>query len=150
MSHLPKTIPPPRDTWKMSGLKLVLNLNWPVAALMLEQYALTYQTSVYVIGFLDMAKEWEMGAEQRMTFRWNSIKSIHIRATEKWNRMDFQKCTHCAEFTRYTLTNSHFESHVRATLHLPVVQPHLLSYSSQAFAIPGQYAFAHQDVSMRI
>lgn len=41
-------------------------MSWRVAVLNLAQPVLTYQTSVYVIGFLAMVKE---GEKQQMTFR---------------------------------------------------------------------------------
>lgn len=131
----------------MSWLKPMFSMSLLVAVLNLVQSVLTYQTSVYVIGFLAVVKE---GQKQQMTFRWNSIKSIHIRAMERGREWIFRHALTALTLLSRTVTNLSFKWHVGVFLHLPVLQPHLISYCFQAFAIPGQYAFAHQDVSMFI
>lgn len=133
-------------TWKMSWLKLMFSMSWLAAVLNLAQSVLTYQTSVYVIGFLAMVKE---GEKQQMTFRWNSIKSIRIRAMEKRNGFSEMHSLH--EFSLHTQWHVHISSDMLK--HVCTLQSHNSIYSFfsfQAFAIPGQYAFAHQDVSVFI
>lgn len=136
------------ESWKMSWLKLTFSMSCWIAVPNLAQSVVTYQASVYVIGFLVMVKE---GEKQQMTFRWNSIQSIHITSVETREWIDLQRgtltvhCGHCAQ----AVNKATFEWHVRTGLHTPRSCNHVSIFSFfQAFAIPGQYAFAHQDVSM--
>lgn len=98
----------------MSWLKLMFSMSWQGTVLNLAQSVLTYQTSVYVIGFLVMVKE---GEKQQMTFRWNSIRSIHITAAEKGQRIDlYWAC--CTWNVTCKIDVS--------CLDLPVISPHFL------------------------
>lgn len=87
------------------------------------------------------------GEKQQMTFRLNSIKSIHITAVEKRKQIDLQRSTHWTELAAHELWKSQLLSDMQEHVWTSQSYNHI-SYSFQAFAIPGQYAFAHQDVSM--
>lgn len=64
------------------------------------QSVVTYRASAYVIGFLVMVKE---GEKQQMTFRWNSIESIHITSVESREWIDLHRCTQCTVATVHEL-----------------------------------------------
>lgn len=131
----------------MSWLKLTFSMSCWIAVPNLAQSVVTYQASVYVIGFLVMVKE---GEKQQMTFRWNSIESIHITSVETREWIDLQRCTQCTVATVHELWIKQLSSDMLGQASIPPdhVTVSLFFSSFQAFAIPSQYAFAHQDVSM--
>lgn len=95
----------------------------------------TYQTSVYVIGFLVMVKE---GEKQWMTFRWNPAESIHITVLENegghwfFCRMPLALCARAA-------TKATFKWHARTRLcatQIIKLRLSLLSLLSRSLSLP--------------
>lgn len=109
--------------WK-PWLKLMFSVSWPnlypafgTVCSDLSDICLCYWIS----------SSGQRGGKQLMTLKWNSIRSIHIRAMKKTQ-----------EFSEFILrTLSQFSSHVRVCLDLPVTYPHLFSFSSRPLLFQG-------------
>lgn len=111
----------------------------------LVQCVLTHQTSVcYWIsahGQRRVADNW-----------WNSVKSIHITAMEKWKWLISKAALSAPRLTSHQLWQIQPASLVLEHVCTGFIDMYLFFSlrfcPSQAFTIPGQYAFAHQDVSI--
>lgn len=103
---------------------------------------------LFVIEFLLMVKGgWGLADNW-----WNSVKSIHITAMEKWNWLISIDALSALSLTSHQLWQIQSASLMleRVCTGFQDIYPFPLFrfFPSQAFAIPGQYAFAHQDVSI--
>lgn len=80
---------------------------------------------------------------------WMKFCQIHTHYSYGQGEMiDLQRGTQCTEPAPHRLWQTQLSGHMLEHVYTSQSHKHVSFPPSQAFAIPGQYAFAHQDVSM--